>query len=151
MNPKPRLSEHKHRADSLSHGTPLLDTRTTALPCFIPDICLSLLDLDTFSEMKGHFSIEWLSQSSQTLCSSASTHPSNSWDSPGRDGPSTSGTASESLPGFYSRWRPENTEVQEKRMEPAQPGNSLLCTSTQETDSNDSNIIQQHTHGKILL
>ncbi|KAK9968702.1 hypothetical protein ABG768_003013 [Culter alburnus] len=96
--------------------------------------------------MKGHFSIEWLSQSSQTLCSSASTHPSNSWDSPGRDGPSTSGTASESLPGFYSRWRPENTEVQEKRMEPAQPGNSLLCTSTQETDSNDSNIIQQHTH-----
>ncbi|CAM4728979.1 unnamed protein product [Leuciscus chuanchicus] len=89
--------------------------------------------------MKGHFSIEWLSQSSQALCSSASsTHPSNSWD-----GPSTSGTASESLPGFYSRWRPENTEAQEKRTEPAQPGNSLLCSSTQETESSD---IQQHTH-----
>ncbi|XP_077098147.1 ventrally expressed dharma/bozozok antagonist [Siphateles boraxobius] len=91
--------------------------------------------------MKGHFSIEWLSQSSQALRSSASTHPSNSWD-----GPSTSGTASESLPGFYSRWRPENTEAQEKRMEPAQPGNSLLCASTQETESNDNNVIQKHTH-----
>ncbi|XP_067289666.1 ventrally expressed dharma/bozozok antagonist [Pseudorasbora parva] len=95
--------------------------------------------------MKGHFSIEWLSQSSQALCSSASTRPSNSWDSPGRGGPSTSGTASESLPGFYSRWRPENTEGQEKHTEPAQPGNSL-CTSTQETEPNDNNIIQQHTH-----
>uniref|UniRef100_A0A8C2BG91 Ventrally expressed dharma/bozozok antagonist n=1 Tax=Cyprinus carpio TaxID=7962 RepID=A0A8C2BG91_CYPCA len=90
--------------------------------------------------MKGHFSIEWLSQSSQA---SASTLPSNSWVSPGRDVPSTSGTASESLPGFYSRWRPENMENQEKHMEPAQSGNSL---STQETESNDNNIIQQHTH-----
>ncbi|XP_016092523.1 homeobox protein vent1-like [Sinocyclocheilus grahami] len=91
--------------------------------------------------MKGHFSIEWLSQSSQA---SASTLPSNSWVSPGQDVPSTS--ASESLPGFYSRWRPENMEDQEKRMEPAQPGNSLLCTSTQDTEPNDNNIIQQHTH-----
>uniref|UniRef100_A0A673KT24 Homeobox protein vent1-like n=1 Tax=Sinocyclocheilus rhinocerous TaxID=307959 RepID=A0A673KT24_9TELE len=66
--------------------------------------------------MKGHFSIEWLSQSSQA---SVSTLPSSSW----------------SLPGFYSRWRPENMENREKRMEPAQPGNSLLCTSTQETES----------------
>uniref|UniRef100_A0A8C1UEX8 Ventrally expressed dharma/bozozok antagonist n=1 Tax=Cyprinus carpio TaxID=7962 RepID=A0A8C1UEX8_CYPCA len=93
--------------------------------------------------MKGHFSIEWLSQSSQA---SASTLPSNSWVSPVRDVPSTSGTASESLPGFYSRWRQENMEDQEKRMEPAQPGNSLLCTSTQDTESNDNKIIQQHTH-----
>ncbi|XP_026076138.1 homeobox protein vex1-like [Carassius auratus] len=92
--------------------------------------------------MKGHFSIEWLSQSSQTL---ASTLPSNSWVSPGRDVPNTSGTASESLPGFYSRRRPENMENQEKRMEPAQSGNSLLCTSTQETGSNE-NIVQQHTY-----
>ncbi|KAG1971366.1 ventrally expressed dharma/bozozok antagonist [Pimephales promelas] len=89
--------------------------------------------------MKGHFSIEWLSQSSQALCSSPSTRPSNSWD-----GPSTSGTASESLPGFYGRWRPENAEAQEKRVEPARPGNSSLCASTQET--NDNKIIQQHTH-----
>uniref|UniRef100_A0A671LS88 Homeobox expressed in ES cells 1-like n=1 Tax=Sinocyclocheilus anshuiensis TaxID=1608454 RepID=A0A671LS88_9TELE len=79
--------------------------------------------------MKGHFSIEWLSQSSQA---SVSTLPSSSW----------------SLPGFYSRWRPENMENREKRMEPAQPGNSLLCTSTQETESSDNNIVQQHTHGK---
>ncbi|XP_073686330.1 ventrally expressed dharma/bozozok antagonist [Garra rufa] len=92
--------------------------------------------------MKGHFSIEWLSQSSQA---SGSTLPSNSWVSPGQDVPSTSGTASESLPGFYSRWRPENMENQEKHMEPAQPGNSLLCTSTQEIEANDNNIIQQHT------
>ncbi|XP_016302646.1 homeobox expressed in ES cells 1-like [Sinocyclocheilus anshuiensis] len=93
--------------------------------------------------MKGHFSIEWLSQSSQA---SVSTLPSSSWVSPGQDIPSTSGTASESLPGFYSRWRPENMENREKRMEPAQPGNSLLCTSTQETESSDNNIVQQHTH-----
>uniref|UniRef100_A0A672QDQ2 Ventrally expressed dharma/bozozok antagonist n=1 Tax=Sinocyclocheilus grahami TaxID=75366 RepID=A0A672QDQ2_SINGR len=91
--------------------------------------------------MKGHFSIEWLSQSSQA---SASTLPSNSWVSPGQDVPSTS--ASESLPGFYSRWRPENMEDQEKRMEPAQPGNSLLCTSTQDTEPNDNNIIQLNKH-----
>lgn len=101
-----------------------------------------------FSKMKGHFSIEWLSQSSQA---SASTLPSNSWVSPGQDVPRTSGTASESLPGFYSRWRPENMEDQEKHMEPAQPGNSLLCTSTQDTESSDNNIIQQHTHGKKLF
>ncbi|XP_043087331.1 ventrally expressed dharma/bozozok antagonist [Puntigrus tetrazona] len=89
--------------------------------------------------MKGHFSIEWLSQSSQASASS-------SWVSPGQDVPSASGTASESLPGFYSRWRPENVEDREKRMEPAQPGNSLLCTSAQDTESSDSSIIQQHIH-----
>ncbi|XP_051539129.1 ventrally expressed dharma/bozozok antagonist [Myxocyprinus asiaticus] len=84
--------------------------------------------------MKGLFSIEWLSQSSQASCSPASaTYPSNSWVSSGQDGPSTSGTASESLPGFYSRWRPENRENQEKHMEPVQQGNSPLSTSKQDT------------------
>ncbi|XP_051971953.1 ventrally expressed dharma/bozozok antagonist [Xyrauchen texanus] len=95
--------------------------------------------------MKGLFSIEWLSQSSQATCSPASaTHPSNSWVSSGQDGPSTSGTASESLPGFYSRWRPENRENQEKHTEPVQQGNSSLRSSKQDTIN--SNIIQQHTH-----
>lgn len=115
---------------------------TTAL-CYTGYLpCFAGFGHSWLSKMKGHFSIEWLSQSSQA---SASTLPSNSWVSPGRDVPSTSGTASESLPGFYSRWRPENMENQEKHMEPAQSGNSL---STQETESNDNNIIQQHTHGK---
>ncbi|XP_055063520.2 ventrally expressed dharma/bozozok antagonist [Misgurnus anguillicaudatus] len=91
--------------------------------------------------MKGHFSIEWLSQSSQASCSSTATHPSTSWVPSGQEGPSTSGTASESLPGFYSRWRPENTENQETQ---AQPTNSSLCTTTQQTLPNNNN--QQHTH-----
>lgn len=41
--------------------------------------------------MKGHFSIEWMAQSSQ---------PADSEKAPG---PATCGTHSESLPGFYSR------------------------------------------------
>ncbi|XP_051542209.1 homeobox protein vex1-like [Myxocyprinus asiaticus] len=94
--------------------------------------------------MKGLFSIEWLSQSSQVTCSPVTTtHLSNSWVFSGQEGPSTSGTASESLPGFYSRWRPEIMENQEKHMEPVQSGNSSLSTSMQETNSN---IVQQHTH-----
>lgn len=41
--------------------------------------------------MKGHFSIEWMAQSSQ---------PADSEKAPG---PATCGTHSESLPGFYCR------------------------------------------------
>ncbi|XP_056592050.1 ventrally expressed dharma/bozozok antagonist [Triplophysa dalaica] len=87
--------------------------------------------------MKGQFSIEWLSQSSQA----SSTNVSSSWMSSGQEGPSTSGTASESLPGFYSRRRAENMENQ---MPAEQPTNTSLCTSTEQTVS--SNISQQHTH-----
>uniref|UniRef100_A0AAY4AWH2 Homeobox domain-containing protein n=1 Tax=Denticeps clupeoides TaxID=299321 RepID=A0AAY4AWH2_9TELE len=83
--------------------------------------------------MKGHFSIEWLSQST----------PSNSWPPVGPNMPSTSGTVPESLPGFYSRWRPDSLDGQERPTEaqtvPARdiPGVQHLTQDTGFTSSTE--------------
>ncbi|XP_059213366.1 ventrally expressed dharma/bozozok antagonist [Centropristis striata] len=58
--------------------------------------------------MRGHFSIEWMAQSSQPA---GTETPSASGP-----GPAACGTHSESLPGFYCRQKSENlTEQQETR------------------------------------
>ncbi|KAI3362467.1 hypothetical protein L3Q82_012749 [Scortum barcoo] len=56
--------------------------------------------------MRGHFSIEWMAQSSQPAGTEAAS----------ASGPTTCGTHSESLPGFYCRQKTENVqELQETR------------------------------------
>ncbi|XP_020321589.1 homeobox protein vent1-like [Oncorhynchus kisutch] len=62
--------------------------------------------------MRGHFSIEWLAQSSRASGSTSPSPPSSSWTSVAAGPTSTSGTHPESLPGFYSRPRPKNKENQ---------------------------------------
>lgn len=52
--------------------------------------------------MRGHFSIEWMAQSS---------HPAGPETI---SGPATCGTHSESLPGFYCRHKPEHMPEQEE-------------------------------------
>ncbi|KAF7701042.1 hypothetical protein HF521_002207 [Silurus meridionalis] len=74
--------------------------------------------------MKGHYSVEWLSQSSQrnasTLLSPSAASHSSCCISMASDRPSTSGTVPETLPGFYSR-RADNMETpQYELMGPAQ-------------------------------
>ncbi|XP_030624191.1 ventrally expressed dharma/bozozok antagonist [Chanos chanos] len=88
--------------------------------------------------MKGHFSIEWLSQSSQAACSSKAT--SSPWISTG-----TSGTVPESLPGFYGRWRPDSTEPLQRHTEqPAVLSHDHPTSTKQETvPENPTNL--QHT------
>ena len=53
--------------------------------------------------MRGLFSIEWLAQSSKTAGTDSPTDPTRTLT-----GLSTSGTHSESLPGFYCRHNQEN-------------------------------------------
>ncbi|XP_029544755.1 homeobox protein vex1-like [Oncorhynchus nerka] len=62
--------------------------------------------------MRGHFSIEWLAQSSRASGSTSPSPPSSSWTSVAAGPTSTSGTHPESLPGFYCRPRPKNKENQ---------------------------------------
>ncbi|TSM28123.1 Homeobox protein vex1 [Bagarius yarrelli] len=73
--------------------------------------------------MKGHFSVEWLSQSSQNIASTPSspstTNHSSSFISMVSDGASTSGTVPETLPGFYSR-KVDSMETQKIQSKPAQ-------------------------------
>lgn len=52
--------------------------------------------------MRGHFSIEWMAQSSQPAGPETIS------------GPATCGTHSESLPGFYCRLKSEHTPEQEE-------------------------------------
>ncbi|CDQ94588.1 unnamed protein product [Oncorhynchus mykiss] len=62
--------------------------------------------------MRGHFSIEWLAQSSRASGSTSPSPPSSSWTSVAAGPTSTSGTHPESLPGFYCRPKPKNKENQ---------------------------------------
>lgn len=57
--------------------------------------------------MNGHFSIEWMAQSSQQEGSETSTITVS--------GPTACGTLSESLPGFYCRQKSENIPKQKKQ------------------------------------
>ncbi|KAG9263013.1 homeobox protein vex1-like [Astyanax mexicanus] len=104
--------------------------------------------------MKGHFSIEWLSQSSQTPASPRTAavyhqhqHPSSWISAASSERASTSGTVPESLPGFYSR-RADNTEAQEPqeaqetRPEQNGPAHGFLNPSQQQETgmSNTENV-----------
>ncbi|XP_068561671.1 ventrally expressed dharma/bozozok antagonist [Cebidichthys violaceus] len=60
--------------------------------------------------MRGHFSIEWMSQSSQPAGTETG---SSSGPGPG-PGPAACGTHSESLPGFYCRQKSENSPKQQE-------------------------------------
>lgn len=71
--------------------------------------------------MRGHFSIEWMAQSSQPAGTDAVS------------GPAACGTHSESLPGFYCRQKSENL--------PEENGNHSLKTFKQHQ-------ISQSTQGK---
>ncbi|XP_048115340.1 ventrally expressed dharma/bozozok antagonist [Alosa alosa] len=63
--------------------------------------------------MKGHFSVEWLSQSSQITDSHQPAVPVSTAALGVPQMPSTSGTVSESLPGFYRQFRPVQGPPQE--------------------------------------
>ncbi|XP_020314111.1 homeobox protein engrailed-like ceh-16 [Oncorhynchus kisutch] len=84
--------------------------------------------------MRGHFSIEWLAQSSQALGSMRPSPLPSSWFSVGPN--STSVTQPESLPGFYCRPRPENQENQARRGQRLNPfsypclAGPEMCTHT---------------------
>lgn len=73
-----------------THSSTSAPQRSTSLPAFHP-AGLFLQDSSHSLTMKGHFSIEWMAQSSR---------PADSEKAPG---PATCGTHSESLPGFYCR------------------------------------------------
>ncbi|XP_041816650.1 ventrally expressed dharma/bozozok antagonist [Chelmon rostratus] len=78
--------------------------------------------------MRGHFSIEWMAQSSQ---------PART-DAVSASGPTTCGTHSESLPGFYCRQKSENEpELQETRS-PGLEAFSLNTLQHQTTHSNQA-------------
>ncbi|XP_072515224.1 ventrally expressed dharma/bozozok antagonist [Salminus brasiliensis] len=97
--------------------------------------------------MKGHFSIEWLSQSSQTPSSQRTgqhhlhQHSSSWLSTASSDRASTSGTNPESLPGFYSR-RAESTEAQEIQPEQTGPANGFLAPLQQETSTGNPENVQ---------
>lgn len=74
--------------------------------------------------MRGHFSIEWMAQSSQSAGTDAVS------------GPAACGTHSESLPGFYCRQKSENL--------PEEHRNQSLKTFNQHQ-------ISQITQGKFNL
>ncbi|XP_036384669.1 ventrally expressed dharma/bozozok antagonist [Megalops cyprinoides] len=92
--------------------------------------------------MKGHFSIEWLSQSSQGTGSSGPKTLDDPWVT---TSPYASGTPSESLPGFYSSKRQSSTQVQERpvQREPSHghisPGSVHQEPSADSSNNLDSN------------
>ncbi|XP_066506246.1 ventrally expressed dharma/bozozok antagonist [Hoplias malabaricus] len=86
--------------------------------------------------MKGHFSIEWLSQSSQVPSSPTVINHLSSWITTASDRASTSGTVPESLPGFYSR-RVDSTEAQEAQPEAVGPVHSFTASSKQEISTSN--------------
>ncbi|XP_023268202.1 homeobox protein vent1-like [Seriola lalandi dorsalis] len=57
--------------------------------------------------MRGHFSIEWMAQSSQV-------QPAGPQAGPASAGPAACGTHAESLPGFYCRQKSENLPEQQE-------------------------------------
>lgn len=101
--------------------------------------------------MKGHFSVEWLSQSSQSSARSPSSPNavsySSSCSSMASDRASTSGTVPETLPGFYSR-RVDSMETQQIQSEPMGPTQSCITLPKKEPGMNNTENLQ---HGKILI
>ncbi|XP_041707595.1 homeobox protein vex1-like [Coregonus clupeaformis] len=86
--------------------------------------------------MSGHFSIEWLAQSSHASGSTSPSPPSSSWTSVAAGPTSTSGTHPESLPGFYCRPRPENQENQTKNQ--ARRGHKLILHSNPSLEGSET-------------
>ncbi|XP_010864545.2 ventrally expressed dharma/bozozok antagonist [Esox lucius] len=92
--------------------------------------------------MRGHFSIEWLAQSSQA--SSSPSAPSGI--SPGPI--NTSGTRPESLPGFYCQKRTEKQDYQARRGQGLTPQNNpvLAGPETGTHPKRSSSLHQIHNH-----
>ncbi|XP_068609493.1 ventrally expressed dharma/bozozok antagonist [Brachionichthys hirsutus] len=83
--------------------------------------------------MKGHFSIEWMAQSSQPG---------------GTEAVSTCGTHSESLPGFYCRNKNEIVPQQEdKRSHEAMKVHQQACLNNQATETGFSSGTEEETSG----
>lgn len=101
--------------------------------------------------MKGHFSVEWLSQSSQSSASTSSSPSavslSSSCISMASERASTSGTVRESLPGFYSR-RVDSLEAQQVQSEPMGPAQTFITAPKKEPAATNTESLQ---HGKILI
>ncbi|KAM9456226.1 ventrally expressed dharma/bozozok antagonist [Clarias gariepinus] len=93
--------------------------------------------------MKGHFSVEWLSQSSQCSASTPSSpgavSRSSSCISMASDRASTSGTVPETLPGFYSR-RVDKMEARQIQSEPVGPAPSFITAPKKDTVSPTENL-----------
>lgn len=101
--------------------------------------------------MKGHFSVEWLSQSSQSSAGSPSgpgaVSHSSSYISMATDRPSTSGTVPEALPGFYSR-RVDSMNTQQVQSEPMGSAQSFITAPKKEPAARNTENLQ---NGKILI
>ncbi|XP_060751447.1 ventrally expressed dharma/bozozok antagonist [Tachysurus vachellii] len=95
--------------------------------------------------MKGHFSVEWLSQSSQSSARSPSSPNavsySSSCSSMASERASTSGTVPETLPGFYSR-RVDSMETQQIQSEPMGPAQSCITLPKKEPGMNNTENLQ---------
>ncbi|XP_045558669.1 homeobox protein vex1-like [Salmo salar] len=97
--------------------------------------------------MRGHFSIEWLAQSSQALGSTRPSPLPSSWTSVGPN--STSVTQPESLPGFYCRPKPENQENQARRGQGLNPC-SYPCLAGPEIGTHTKRISPlHHNHQEV--
>ncbi|XP_055791804.1 homeobox protein vex1-like [Salvelinus fontinalis] len=86
--------------------------------------------------MRGHFSIEWLAQSSRASGSTSPSPPSSSWTSVAAGPTNTSGTHPESLPGFYCRPRPKNQENQTENQ--VKRGHSLILHSNPSLEGSET-------------
>ncbi|XP_076614857.1 ventrally expressed dharma/bozozok antagonist [Chaetodon auriga] len=89
--------------------------------------------------MRGHFSIEWMAQSSQ---------PAGT-DAVSASGPTACGTHSESLPGFYCRQKSENEPEQEEDRRQGLDAFSLNQSShcSQVTEAGFSSGTEEETSG----
>ncbi|KAE8285366.1 Homeobox protein vent1 [Larimichthys crocea] len=85
--------------------------------------------------MRGHFSIEWMAQSSQP----AGTDPVPA------SGPTACGTHSESLPGFYCRTKTENGPERDDNR--SQSLNAFTSHSNQVTEADFSSGTEEETSG----
>ncbi|KAL7377179.1 hypothetical protein ABVT39_023283 [Epinephelus coioides] len=79
--------------------------------------------------MRGHFSIEWMAQSSQQPAGTETVSASG-------PGPAACGTHSESLPGFYCRQKSENVPEQQEARSQGLDGFSLSSLQHQTSHSN---------------
>ncbi|XP_061115461.1 homeobox protein MSX-2-like [Conger conger] len=91
--------------------------------------------------MKGHFTIEWLSKSSQ---GSSGTDPQP--PAPDLGGPCTSSTPPETLPGLYSSRAPERADDRRHQHPEAPPG-LLSSASSQGTEPGFGSSTEEETSG----
>ncbi|XP_030597929.1 ventrally expressed dharma/bozozok antagonist [Archocentrus centrarchus] len=84
--------------------------------------------------MNGHFSIEWMAQSSQQEGSETTTITAC--------GPMACGTLSESLPGFYCRQKSENLPKQEKQENMSQALEAYSQTALQQQTAPNNQVTE---------